>query len=177
MGCGFRSPPSKIASTSERSNGTLSVQTIDSDLDMDIRPSSHAVMSLSSRWRSIFRKASREPVVITTRGRSSHVMMSLDEYNRLTRGPSAAAISTATIGHVSPDARSGIFNVLCRIDAYADYVAEVEAETAEEAAERAYDSHEDYRWEFRQTAEFDDRRYVTLDDQGDEIDATEMGDF
>ncbi len=61
------------------------------------------------------------------------------------------------------------FTVLCRIDAYADYVAEVEADSAEAAARLAEDSHGDYTWEHHQTAEFDDRFYVTLDANGDEI--------
>jgi len=68
------------------------------------------------------------------------------------------------------------FTVLCRIDAYADYVAEVEADSAAEAAELARDRHEDYRWAHDQTAEFDDRFYVTLDAEGDEIEATRVGD-
>ena len=49
------------------------------------------------------------------------------------------------------------FTVLCRIDAYADYIAEVEADDAEEAAELARYNHDDYKWEHDQTAEFDDR--------------------
>lgn len=69
------------------------------------------------------------------------------------------------------------FQVLCRIDAFADYVAEVEAEDAEAAAQVARDCHEYYDWEFRQTAEFDARLYVTLDENGDEIDSTQVGDF
>lgn len=69
------------------------------------------------------------------------------------------------------------FKVLCRIDAYADYVAEVEADDAEAAAELARDNHEDYQWEFNQTAEFDARFYVTLDENGDEIESTHVGDF
>jgi hypothetical protein len=69
------------------------------------------------------------------------------------------------------------FTVLCRIDAYADYVAEVEADSAEDAAELARDNHEDYKWEYDQTAEFDDRFYVTLNAHGDEIEATRVGDY
>jgi hypothetical protein len=69
------------------------------------------------------------------------------------------------------------FTVLCRIDAYADYVATVEADDAEEAAELARENHGDYKWEHEQTAEFDDRFYVTLDGDGDEIEATRVGDF
>jgi hypothetical protein len=69
------------------------------------------------------------------------------------------------------------FTVLCRIDAYADYVAEVEADNAAEAAELARENHGDYKWEYDQTAEFDDRLYVTLNDDGDEIEGTLVGDF
>jgi hypothetical protein len=69
-----------------------------------------------------------------------------------------------------------IFNVLCRIDAYADYVAEVEADDAEEAAQLASDNHDDYDWKHDGNAEFDDRFYVTLDANGDEIEATRTGD-
>ncbi|HVN01679.1 MAG TPA: hypothetical protein VMT68_15860 [Caulobacteraceae bacterium] len=69
------------------------------------------------------------------------------------------------------------FIVLCRIDAYADYVAEVEADSAEDAAELAQDNHDDYKWEYAHTAEFDDRFYVTLDADGDEIESTRVGDF
>ncbi len=68
------------------------------------------------------------------------------------------------------------FTVLCRIDAYADYVAEVEADDAEEAAELARENHGDYLWKHDQTAEFDDRFYVTLDANGAEIEATKVGD-
>jgi len=69
------------------------------------------------------------------------------------------------------------FTVLCRIDAYADYVAEVEAGSAEEAAGLARGNHEDYKWEHNQTQEFDARLYVTLDADGAEIERTQVGDF
>ncbi len=69
------------------------------------------------------------------------------------------------------------FSVLCRIDAFADYVAEVEADDAEEAAVLARENHTDYRWEHSSIQEFDARLYVTLDDAGDEIEHTQIGDF
>ena len=69
------------------------------------------------------------------------------------------------------------FTVVCRIDAYADYVAEVEADNAEDAAEMARDSHEDYAWVSDGTQEFDDRIYMTLDANGEAIDSTRVGDF
>jgi hypothetical protein len=71
----------------------------------------------------------------------------------------------------------GTFEVLCRIDAYADYVAEVEAASAEEAAELASWGHGSYRWESSGTQECDARLYVTLDANGSEIEATEVRDF
>jgi hypothetical protein len=67
--------------------------------------------------------------------------------------------------------------VLCRIDAYADYIAVVEADSAQEAAEFAFEDHNLYAWKHVQTAEFDDRLYVTLDELGEEIDSTRVGDF
>ena len=75
------------------------------------------------------------------------------------------------------DRTPGSFDVLCRIDAFADYVAEVEAEDAEEAATLASDNHGDYKWEHRFTQEFDARLYVTLDEHGNEIEETQVGDF
>ena len=71
----------------------------------------------------------------------------------------------------------GTFQVLCRIDAFADYVAEVEADDAEEAAELAHDNHADYKWDHRYTQEFDARLYVTLDADGDEIERTQISDL
>ena len=68
------------------------------------------------------------------------------------------------------------FIVLCRIDAYADYTAEIEADTAEEAAELADWDHGAYVWKSDGVAEFDDRIYVTLDADGDEIGSTLVGD-
>ncbi len=70
------------------------------------------------------------------------------------------------------------FQVLCRVDAFVDYVAEVEAEDAEEAAQIASsDPRSRHKWEERGTEEFDARLYITLDENGDEIDGTQAGDF
>ncbi len=69
------------------------------------------------------------------------------------------------------------FTILCRIDAWADYVAEVDAETADEAAELARDNHSDYEWGHSYTQEFDARRYVTLDAEGNEIESTAIEDL
>jgi hypothetical protein len=69
------------------------------------------------------------------------------------------------------------FTVLCRIDAYADYLAEVEADTAGEAAELARENHGGYKWAHDGAREFDARFYVTLDADGAEIEATHVGDM
>ena len=69
------------------------------------------------------------------------------------------------------------FRVLCRVDAYVDYVTEVEAEDARQAARTAADDLTSrHKWEERGTQEFDARLYITLDENGDEIDGTQAGD-
>lgn len=67
------------------------------------------------------------------------------------------------------------FQVLCRVDAFADYVAEVEAETPEEAAELAEWDHSAHKWKEQGVSEFDARLYVALDADGNEIEGTETG--
>ena len=66
------------------------------------------------------------------------------------------------------------YKVLCRIDAYADYVTVVMAESPQDAAELARENHPDYVWEHEHTAEFDACLYVTLDKNGHEIEGTEI---
>jgi hypothetical protein len=68
-----------------------------------------------------------------------------------------------------------VFTVLSRIDAYVDYVAEVEADTAEEAVDIAYEGFTPVKWEGRGVVEFDARRVVALDEEGEEIEATARG--
>ncbi len=67
------------------------------------------------------------------------------------------------------------FTVLRRQDAYVDYTAEVEAETAEDAAWIANESFDRFRWEKQGVAEFDAALFVTLDEDGEEIEGTECG--
>ncbi len=69
------------------------------------------------------------------------------------------------------------FTVLCRIDAYADYVAEIEAGDAAQAAELARGGHGHYKWRHVQFQEFDARFYVALDAEGNEIESTHVGDI
>lgn len=68
-----------------------------------------------------------------------------------------------------------LFTVLSRIDAYVDYIAEVEADSPEEAADLAYDGDPSVVWEKSGVVEFDARHVVALDADGEEIEATARG--
>lgn len=68
------------------------------------------------------------------------------------------------------------FRVLRRVDAFIDYVADVEADNAEEAAYLAKEGPSP-KWRREGEAEFDSRLYVTLDSEGVPIDSTQCGDF
>lgn len=69
------------------------------------------------------------------------------------------------------------FQVLRRVDAYVDYVAEIDATSADEAAAWAADDETVFEWKQVSVAQFDARLFVALDKNGDEIDATLRGDF
>lgn len=69
------------------------------------------------------------------------------------------------------------FTVLSRVDAFVDYVAEVEAEDAQAAAEFAYYDGTGLTWEPYGTVEFDARHVVALNADGEEIESTAQGDF
>jgi len=68
------------------------------------------------------------------------------------------------------------FKVLRRVDAYADYVAAVEADSPEAVAILAADAPCRYHWVSVGTQEFDDRKYVALDADQLEIEHTAQGD-
>jgi hypothetical protein len=68
------------------------------------------------------------------------------------------------------------FTVLRRVDAFVDYVTEVEADDAKSAAEAARQEGR-FCWSRRGTHTFDARVFVTLDSNGVEIDATEIQDY
>lgn len=70
-----------------------------------------------------------------------------------------------------------LFQVLCRVDAFVDYRAEVEAQDANEAAETARDRHAAFDWRRTGQQEFEASCYITLDGDGLEIAETECGDF
>lgn len=69
------------------------------------------------------------------------------------------------------------FKVLCRVDAFVDYTAEIEADNAEAAATMARANPDAYAWAKQADQEFDARLYVTLDRSGVEIERTEVGDL
>ena len=71
----------------------------------------------------------------------------------------------------------GRFLVQSRVDAFVDYIAEIEADDADEAARIAYDGGEGVVWTRQGVSEFDDRRVVTLGVDGEEIEATARGGF
>ena len=69
------------------------------------------------------------------------------------------------------------FRVLRRVDAFADFVAEVDAESAEEASALA-EAHEDkIPWRSMGVTQFDARHFTALDARGNEIEKTSRGDF
>lgn len=67
-----------------------------------------------------------------------------------------------------------LFIVRRRIDAYVDYVASVRAPSAKQAAERAAEEEETLKWESEGATEFDARLFITLDDEGTELEQTEV---
>jgi len=69
------------------------------------------------------------------------------------------------------------FKVLCRVDAFVHYEAEVEAKNAAAAARLANNGNVSHDWTRVGETEFDARLYVALDADGVEIDSTECGDF
>lgn len=75
----------------------------------------------------------------------------------------------------NPETPMPTFTVLSRVDAYVDYLAEVEAGSPEEAADLAYDGDPSVVWAKSGIVEFDARHVVTLDDNGEEIEATARG--
>ncbi|MCR6646141.1 MAG: hypothetical protein NVV62_17295 [Terricaulis sp.] len=69
------------------------------------------------------------------------------------------------------------FSVLCRVDAFIDYVADVEASNGAEAAALAAENPDRIHWRRRGEAEFDARTFFTLDALGREIPESQRGDF
>jgi len=68
-----------------------------------------------------------------------------------------------------------VFTVLSRVDAYVDYITEIEADTPEEAVDLIYMGAVDVTWEKSGVVEFDAVHIVALDDDGGEIESTARG--
>ena len=61
-----------------------------------------------------------------------------------------------------------------RVDAYVDYVAEVVADDAKQAAAIAASMDDDLDWANEGAHEFDERIFITLNSDGDELTDTEF---
>lgn len=70
-----------------------------------------------------------------------------------------------------------VFTVRRRIDAYVDYVAQVDARDAREAARVAAEDEKVLDWQEEGPCEFEDRCFIALDAQGDELEHTEVTSF
>ena len=70
-----------------------------------------------------------------------------------------------------------VFTVRRRVDAYVDYVARVRANTPKRAAQLAAEDEAAFDWQKDGACEFDARLFITLDAEGNEIEATEVRDF
>ena len=68
-----------------------------------------------------------------------------------------------------------VFTVLRRVDAYVNYIAEVEAEDAQDAVDLAQEDEGQYVWKDLGPSEFDARGFVALDAEGNEIESTWTG--
>lgn len=69
------------------------------------------------------------------------------------------------------------FSVLSRVDAFVDYVAEVEADSPEEAVNLVYDGDVEVKWRNGASPNSRGRHVVALDDEDNEIESTARGDF
>jgi hypothetical protein len=64
-----------------------------------------------------------------------------------------------------------------RVDAFVVYEAEIEGDSPADAAERARQADEKIEWEKCYTSQYDAREFVTLAEDGGEIDETRTGDL
>ncbi|MBI1197413.1 MAG: hypothetical protein GC203_06080 [Phenylobacterium sp.] len=69
------------------------------------------------------------------------------------------------------------YTVKRRVDAYVDYVALVSASHPKEAAEIAAQRDADIDWKPDGSCEFEARIFIALDENGFEIEETEVRDF
>ena len=69
------------------------------------------------------------------------------------------------------------FTIIRRVDAFVNYEVQVIADNASHAATLAREQADALDWQVVSTSTFDARSFVALDDNGEEIEATEQGDF
>jgi muconolactone delta-isomerase len=69
------------------------------------------------------------------------------------------------------------FTVLCRVDAFIDYVAYVEANSAAQASTIAANDPDRLSWRRHGEEEFDSCAFFALDAEGNEIPESQCGDF
>lgn len=93
----------------------------------------------------------------------------------LVLGAASAGIVARTWRAMTGEAPMPTFTVLSRVDAYADHIAKVEADSPEEAVDLACDGAPGVVWEKHGVVEFDARRVVALDPDGEEIESTARG--
>jgi hypothetical protein len=70
-----------------------------------------------------------------------------------------------------------VFIVRRRVDAFVDYVTNIEAATPDDAVWQARELESELSWKMEGPCEFDARQFLALDDDGTEIDGTQLGDF
>ncbi len=69
------------------------------------------------------------------------------------------------------------YRVLRRVDAFVDYCTDIEAASPEEAAALANWKEDNLVWKQTEIVEFDARLFVTLNQDGCEIESSKTGDF
>lgn len=69
------------------------------------------------------------------------------------------------------------YRVLRRIDAFVDYIVEIDAAGADEATAIADEQEERFHWKRESVVQFDSRLFVALDADGNEVESSQRGDF
>lgn len=120
----------------------------------------------------------REPLTVTRSGAEAVVFVSLADWTAmegLVCTKTGADVSASSADAIKSAERS--YEVLCRVDAFTDYVTSVEADDPQGAVSLARAEHNKYDWKPRSTEEFDARVYVALDSNGGPIEETKSSDF
>ena len=69
------------------------------------------------------------------------------------------------------------FTIIRRVDAFVNYETQIIADNASHAATLAREKDDALDWQVVSTSTFDARTFTTLDEYGEEIEATEQGDI